>query len=111
MISPRISSTNDVPSPLSGGDPPVWRILTAGADPPTPLDVATPSEEAPRSFRLDGARHQVTNVSGPTRLEAEWWTDEPLARDYYEVVTEEGGRYWLYRDRRSGGFFLHGVFD
>jgi protein ImuB len=65
----------------------------------------------PTRFQLAGSYQHVTSVAGPTRLEAEWWTDEPLARDYYEVATEEGGRYWLYRDRRSGGFYLHGVFD
>ncbi len=98
-------------------------VRTPGAlrllDPPALLDVAaqvasaTPAndDQPPRAFQLGGARHHVTSVCGPTRLEAEWWTDEPLARDYYEVATEEGGRYWLYRDRRSGGFYLHGVFD
>jgi protein ImuB len=85
-------------------------------DPPAPLALTPPipaaNEDAPpRAFSVDGAQHHVTTVSGPTRLEAEWWTDEPLARDYYEVATQEGGRYWLYRDRRRGGFYLHGVFD
>jgi protein ImuB len=104
------------PSDLPPAAPTVLPMLvrTPGAlrliDPPAPLDVAAVDDE-PASFQLGGARHQVTNASGPTRLEAEWWTDEPLARDYYEVVTEAGGRYWMYRDRKSGGFYLHGVFD
>jgi protein ImuB len=62
-------------------------------------------------LRVDGTIHRVTHASGPTRLEGEWWTDEPLARDYYEVETEDGGRYWLYRDRTDGKLYLHGVLD
>jgi protein ImuB len=97
--------------PMLVRSPGALRLL----DPPTRLALAAPApandDAPPRAFSLDGAHHHVTTVSGPTRLEAEWWTDEPLARDYYEVATEEGGRYWLYRDRRGGGFYLHGVFD
>jgi len=73
----------------------------ADADPPRP----------PRAAWLEGVRHEVTWASSPTRLEGEWWTDEPLARDYFEIGTDDGGRYWLYRDHADGRFYLHGVFD
>jgi nucleotidyltransferase/DNA polymerase involved in DNA repair len=79
--------------------------LTPGPSPGTEPDTAPPS------FRLGGVLHRVTAASGPTRLEAEWWTDEPLARDYFEVATADGGRYWLYRDHVDGSFYLHGIFD
>lgn len=54
---------------------------------------------------------EVIAARGPTRLEGEWWTDSPLARDYYEVETRDGARYWLYRDHADGRFYLHGIFD
>jgi len=47
----------------------------------------------------------------PISLEGEWWTENPFARDYFEVATSDGGRYWLYRDHADGRFYLHGVFD
>jgi hypothetical protein len=72
-----------------------------GEDPPRPPSVVA----------NDGKRRRVAAARGPTRLEGEWWTDEPLARDYFEVETDDGGRYWLYRDHADGRFYLHGVFD
>jgi protein ImuB len=47
----------------------------------------------------------------PVRLQGEWWTDAPLHRDYYEVETDDGAHYWLFRDHRDGRLYLHGVFD
>ncbi len=71
------------------------------ADPPRP----------PIAVAIDGRRRRVASAHGPTRLEGEWWTEAPMARDYFEVETEDGGHYWLYRDRADGRFYLHGVFD
>ena len=59
---------------------------------------------------VDGSCAAVAHTRGPTRLDAEWWSRDPVARDYYEVETEDGGRYWVYRDA-SGGYYLHGIFD
>ncbi len=121
--TPRTKTKNAADLPPTGPTVLPMLVRTPGAlrliEPPAPLRVdgeqaapdAAELDRPPRAFHLDGARHHVATATGPTRLEAEWWTDEPLARDYYEVVTEEGGRYWLYRDRRRGGFYLHGVFD
>jgi protein ImuB len=72
-----------------------------GDDPPRP----------PVAVAIGGRRRRVAAAHGPTRLEGEWWTDTPLARDYFEVETDDGGHYWLYRDHADGRFYLHGVFD
>lgn len=66
----------------------------------------------------------MTQGDGPERLHGEWWresgleADTPLAvRDYYQVETETGGRYWLFRlgDGASAStgpmrWFIHGAF-
>ena len=36
---------------------------------------------------------------------------EPLRRDYYQIETEDGGAYLVYRDHVANGWFLQGVFD
>lgn len=43
-------------------------------------------------------------------LEGEWWTREPLEREYLVVTVEDGRRFWLYLDR-EGSVFVHGLFD
>ena len=48
-------------------------------------------------------------VSGPERIEAGWWDDGDLARDYFIAHNPRGETCWVYRDRQ-GRWFLHGVF-
>ena len=92
---------------------------------PEPIDViALLPDETPRLFVWRGRRYRVTQGDGPERLHGEWWREAgaesalPMAvRDYYQVETETGGRYWLFRlgdgqNRASGPmrWFLHGAF-
>lgn len=50
-------------------------------------------------------------VSGPERLESGWWDGLDAMRDYYQARTRDGARLWVYRDRRSGGWFLQGLWS
>ena len=92
---------------------------------PEAIDViALLPDEAPRRFIWRGKRYRVTQGDGPERLHGEWWRetgvegDLPLAvRDYYQVETETGGRYWLFRigdgEHSATGpmrWFIHGAF-
>lgn len=47
--------------------------------------------------------------SGPERIEGDWWRT-PASRDYYQARSSHGRRCWVYWDRRSGAWFLHGLF-
>jgi protein ImuB len=92
---------------------------------PEPVDViALLPDDAPRLFIWRGKRYRVTQGDGPERLQGEWWRDggiegeTPLTvRDYYQVETEAGGRYWLFRlgdgvhaATGSMRWFIHGAF-
>ena len=92
---------------------------------PEPIDVvALLPDEAPRLFVWRGKRYRVTQGDGPERLHGEWWREAgaesvlPMAvRDYYQVETETGGRYCLFRlgddeNPLTGPmqWFLHGAF-
>jgi protein ImuB len=58
------------------------------------LKQATPSALAGEKIR-----GRVLRSAGPWRLEGEWWGEEALRRDYYEVELSDGGIYRLYVDR------------
>ena len=45
------------------------------------------------------------------RIESGWWDDADVARDYYRASNSSGQQLWIYRDRRSGRWFLQGFFD
>lgn len=47
----------------------------------------------------------------PMRIESGWWDNQDIARDYYVAITRKGERLWVYQDRRSQQWFLHGRFD
>ncbi|MCC6764765.1 MAG: DNA polymerase Y family protein [Deltaproteobacteria bacterium] len=58
--------------------------------------------------RLGG---RVLHWAGPWRVRGEWWTDDPYAREYYDVELSDGGVYRLYRDVRSSTWVVDGVYD
>jgi protein ImuB len=56
---------------------------------------------------FDGA---LAIETGPERIETGWWDGGDIARDYYVARTTAGVRVWIFRERRAGGWFLHGLF-
>lgn len=55
-------------------------------------------------------------MSQPERVEAGWWTDQIVARDYFVAEGTDHCCYWIYRERPGasddddGRWFLHGLF-
>ena len=62
-------------------------------------------------FHWAGADYQIRSLSGPERIETGWWRGADIRRDYYVVTTQLGTRFWLFRRRDDGCWFLHGCFD
>lgn len=80
--------------------------------PPEPVSVlTTPQDGPPYRIWLAGEMLQVAWYWGPERIETGWWRGPPVSRDYYRAEIEDGRRVWLFRDRRTGRWFLHGWFD
>ena len=48
--------------------------------------------------------------NGPERIESGWWDGADVARDYYQAQDRNGARLWVYCDRISGEWYVHGVF-
>ncbi|TZG25751.1 DUF6504 family protein [Sphingomonas montanisoli] len=93
--------------------------------PPEKIEViAALPDHPPALFIWRGTRHRVAAADGPERLYGEWWraggqeADTPFTvRDYYQVETASGGRFWLFRlgdgEHMSTGpmtWFIHGAF-
>lgn len=54
-------------------------------------------------------------LAGPERIEAGWWDDALVTRDYFIARNEEQVLLWIYRERQGvetnePGWFLHGFF-
>jgi protein ImuB len=62
----------------------------------------------PKPLQLSAIPH-VT--AGPERIEAGWWDQGDLRRDYYIVRTSNGADLWVYRDLADRGWYLHGFWS
>ena len=56
---------------------------------------------------LEVDRHEVVAVRESWLIEDRWWTDRPLRRRYWEVVTVDGRDLVVFRDLGEGGWFRH----
>lgn len=88
-------------------DPPLrpLRLLERPEEISAPLFMAP--EGAPRRFRWRKADFHVARAEGPERIAMEWWKKEGPTRDYFRVETDQGLRFWLYRDGLSHEAGLH----
>lgn len=77
--------------------------------PPQPTDNRLAA--SPERFQYRGEWLEVVASTGPERLESGWWRGPSARRDYYRVTTHQGSWWWLYRDLKTGKWFLHGAFD
>lgn len=90
-------------------------------DRPEPAQaVAEIPDGPPRRFTWRRVRHEVTRAEGPERIAPDWWrapagAGPGLTRDYFQVETAHGRRFWLYRDGLYGAetqrpaWFVHGA--
>jgi hypothetical protein len=56
-----------------------------------------------RPLSIDG--RSVDAVRESWLVEDRWWTDAPLRRRYWEVVTSDGRSLVVYRDLHDGGWY------
>jgi protein ImuB len=47
---------------------------------------------------------------GPERIESGWWDGRGVARDYYIARRNCGPKLWVFQERRSKRWYVHGVF-
>jgi hypothetical protein len=69
---------------------------------PRPVDVAAQGRGRP--VRVAG--RSVEAVRESWLVEDRWWTDRPVRRRYWEVVTADGRDLVVFRDLVRGGWFL-----
>jgi protein ImuB len=70
--------------------------------------------EAPQKLMLRNERpfyrRPLKLISRTERIEAGWWDGNGVQRDYYVAADDRGRMFWVYRERLSGNWFLHGFF-
>lgn len=59
--------------------------------------------------------HDWVLEQGPERIESGWWDGRGVARDYYVAhrifgTRSQGPKLWVFQERRSKRWYVHGVF-
>jgi protein ImuB len=82
--------------------------------------VMTPNDTPRPVWLLDAplplSETEIRAEAGPERIESGWWDGKGVARDYY-IARQTGGerqsqgaRLWVFQERHSKRWYLHGVF-
>ena len=53
----------------------------------------------------------LTLLRGPERLGNHWWQEKENERDYYIARNERGVICWVFHERETQQWFLHGLFS
>jgi protein ImuB len=95
-----------LPPELSRGRP--LRLLAR----PQSIEVSSIVPDGPPIHLLCGGRGRpVIRAWGPERIATGWWRGADVERDYYRAECNDGAHLWIYCDRHSDRWFLHGFFD
>jgi len=110
------------PPPKVRSIPPSARglLIIRTLKPAVPLTVELRNEAAseskdPRFLRSLGTSKPIEGdilvASGPWALEENWWTQQPLKRDYWDVEIESGELLRIYQDQNTRKWFMDGIYD
>jgi hypothetical protein len=62
------------------------------------------------------AKHQLTLLKGPERIDFGWWDEDDLSkvitRDYYvATIDNQGSLLWIFQYSNDKRWYLHGIFS
>jgi nucleotidyltransferase/DNA polymerase involved in DNA repair len=83
---------------------------------PQPIEIrvmVSPSNDAegqPATFTHEGQVRTIVHAVGPERIAGRWWDGHDKTRDYFDVEDTAARRFWLFRVRETGRWYLHGGF-
>jgi protein ImuB len=77
-------------------------LCIAGHDMPRPVWLLA----EPVPLAADG----LILEEGPERIESGWWDGKGVARDYYIARPSHGAKWWVFQERQTKCWYLHGVF-
>lgn len=98
---------------------PMTRPLSSARPPylfkrPEPITaVAMLPDKPPARVYWKGAELTITHADGPERISPEWWhlqlRSNESEREYFRLQDQHGRWLWVYRERDSLRWFVHGV--
>lgn len=91
------------PAKHRGASGPRLRAL----DTPSPIRVEVDGEGFPALVHLQRRARRVASVRERWRIDDEWWR-QPLSREYFALLLEDGKPVTVYRDLLTGDWYIQG---
>ena len=102
-------STSPAPKTKTSTPPPLERPTLLMA---LPRAIAVQTEKGhPVQLLLEGKPYRIRSHQGPERVCGEWWRREEFDRDYWTLQLSQGRRLWVFQDRTTQEWWLHGWFE
>ena len=102
-------------NPQNWASPSAKRPLRLLKKPVSVLVHDSTDRKAPEAIFWHGKECYLSVLTGPERIEPNWWCDDPDwqsgSRDYWWIKTHFGALLWLYRvsSEKKAQWFVHGV--
>lgn len=90
-----------VPTPRGAAGAGTLRRLNA----PRRVELRATPAGPPSALRRHGTWLGVIEVLDRYRTNDRWWTSQPIARTYYELLLEDGRTATVFRDEISGSWW------
>ncbi len=74
------------------------------------LEVEEEFRHRPSAFLYKGRKTRVSETLNQWRVVQGWWK-RPVEREYFQVRSESGTMYELYRDLLTGAWYLQRIHD
>ena len=100
-----VNKASDTPQNITHNDD-TQHLHQAGNRPLWLLDKPAAVQKKSRHLYWRGA---LELLQGPERIEGNWW-QQAVCRDYFIARHDSGVLYWIYQDRLSDSWFVHGTF-
>ena len=75
---------------------------------PIPISVEEDDDGRPLSVTQIGGRKgritKIASIDDLWRIDEEWWREKPIARMYYQLTTQDGGRLTIFQDLTDGSW-------
>ncbi len=69
---------------------------------PIPISVEEDDDGRPLAVNQKGREMKIASVDDLWRIDEEWWREKPIARMYYQLTAEGGGRLTVFQDLTDG---------
>lgn len=74
-------------------------------NPPILVSVEEDDDGRPLSVDQKGRSKKIASIDDLWRIDEEWWREKPIARMYYQLTAEGGGRLTVFQDLTDGNWY------